>query len=135
MTALNDPGMLVQKGLEWFFDPKLYAPPDGRVAGSPESTQAEMGKQIEASESTQATMRKHIKASQRELAVVQDSVGAPCAPEVLTISDLAATPAAVGAFEVEKSTAGAFDILQQRIPFQPLSKLKFRIKFQHLVSS
>eukprot|EP00614_Pseudopedinella_elastica_P011384 CAMPEP_0172610588 /NCGR_PEP_ID=MMETSP1068-20121228/30381_1 /TAXON_ID=35684 /ORGANISM="Pseudopedinella elastica, Strain CCMP716" /LENGTH=161 /DNA_ID=CAMNT_0013414339 /DNA_START=145 /DNA_END=630 /DNA_ORIENTATION=+ len=32
MTALNDRGMLVQEGLEWLFDPKLNAPPDGRVA-------------------------------------------------------------------------------------------------------
>ena len=57
MAALNDRGVLVQEGLEWFFDPKLNAPPDGRVAGSPQPTQAEMGKQIEAAESTQATMR------------------------------------------------------------------------------
>ena len=93
MTALNDRGVLVQEGLEWPFDPKLRAPSYGRVAGSPESTQAEMGKQIEAAEdsestlaamgkqieaaeSTQGIMRKHIEAWQRELAAVQDSVTA-----------------------------------------------------------
>ena len=44
-------------------------------AESPESTQAEMGKQLEAAGSTQATMRKQIEALQRELAAVQDSAG------------------------------------------------------------
>ena len=72
MTALNDRGMLVQEGLEWFFDPKLNAPPDGSVAESLESTQAERGKQLEAAEPTQATMRKQIQALQRELAAVKD---------------------------------------------------------------
>ena len=54
--------MLVQVDLEWFFDPKQNAPPDGRVAESPESTLAAMGRQLEAAGSTQATMRKHIEA-------------------------------------------------------------------------
>ena len=55
MTVLNDRGMLVQEGFEWFFDPKLNAPPDGRVAGSPESMQAKMGKQVQAAGSTQVS--------------------------------------------------------------------------------
>ena len=64
MAALNDRGVLVQEGLEWFFDPKLSALPDRRVTGSTESTQAEMGKQIgatENSESTLAAMGKQLK--------------------------------------------------------------------------
>ena len=60
---------------------------------------------------------------------MQDSVDEPCALEVLTISYLAETPAALDvtldAFEVEGNIADAFDILQQRIPFFPLSELKF----------
>ena len=72
MTARNDRGMLVQVGLEWFFDPKLNAPPDGKVAESLEYTQAERGKQLEAAEPTQAIMRKQIQALQRELAAVKD---------------------------------------------------------------
>ena len=67
ITALNDRGMLVQEGLEWFFDPKPNAPPDGRVAESPESTQAEMGKQLEAAESTNSTVLKHIEACNANL--------------------------------------------------------------------
>ena len=46
MIAPNDRGMLVQEGLEWFFDPKLSAPFDGRFADSLESTQAEMSNHI-----------------------------------------------------------------------------------------
>ena len=42
---------------------------------------------------------------------------------VITISDLAATPAALDAFEVEETIADATDILRQRTPHQPLSKL------------
>ena len=64
-----------------------------------ESTQAEMGKQLEAAGSTQATMRKHIEALQRELVAVKDSVDEPGASEVQTISDLAATPAALDALD------------------------------------
>ena len=85
--------MLVQRGLEWFFDPALNAPPDGRDAGSTgdsaagaaESTPVRDTGSTEASaaaaaEYTQAAMGKQIEAGQRQLAAVQASDGAPCAP-------------------------------------------------------
>ena len=135
MTALNGCRMLVQEGLEWFFDPKLNAPPDGRVAESSWSTQADMGKLLEAAESAQAAMRKHIEDLQRELVAVKDLVDKPCAPEVLTTSDLAATPAALDAFDVEENIAVAFDILQLRIPLFPYPNKRFRIKIPNVVPS
>ena len=42
----------------------------------------------------------------------------PYTPEVNTVSDHTTPPAALGAFEVEKSTAGACEILRQQTPFQ-----------------
>ena len=54
LRALHARGMLVQRGLEWLFDPALNAPPDGRDAGSTEDSAAGTA------ESTQAAMRKQI---------------------------------------------------------------------------
>ena len=53
-------------------------------------------------------MRKQVADLQRQLAVVYVSDVVPCTPEVITVSDLAATPAALEAFEVEGLIADAY---------------------------
>ena len=122
----------------------LNAPSDRRDAGSTEDSAARAAESMPmrdagsteaeaagAAESKQAAMGKQIKALQRQLAAVRASDGAAGDPGVITISssssssrsssELAATPAALDAFEVEEIIAGAFDILRRRIPYQPFS--------------
>ena len=103
LRELHARGMLVQRSPEWFFDPALNAPPDGRDAGFIEDTAAGAagstpvrdagsteGSAAAAAESTQAARGKQIGALQRQLAAVRASDGAQGDPEVLTISVLAA---------------------------------------------
>ena len=83
---LHARGVIVQEGLEFFFDSALAAQPDVHDAGPTEDPAAEAAK------STQAAMRKQIEDLQRQLAAVRASDVEPRNPGVITISDLAATP-------------------------------------------
>ena len=89
LKELHARGILVQEGLEFFFDPALSAPPDVRGSGSTEDSAAEAAESTDvrdagptedsaavAAESTLAAMRNQIEASQRELAAVQESAPA-----------------------------------------------------------
>ena len=53
------------------------------------------------------------------------SDGEPRTSGIITISVLAATPAALDDFEVEELIADASTILRNWVPYQPLSKLTF----------
>ena len=128
MAALHARGMIVQDDLEFFFVPALAAQPNVRAAGSPEDLAA-------ASELKQTAMLQQIEDLQRQLAAVKDSVDEPCAPGVLTISDLAVNPAALDAFGEEEYIAVAFDIPQPRSPFFPYPSSRSRIKFPNVVPS
>ena len=99
MTALHARGMIVQEDLGFFFVPALNAQPYVRAAGSPENLAA-------AAELKQAAMLQQIEDLRRQLATVKDSVDEPCAPGVLTISDLTANPAALDPFVTRFLPAG-----------------------------
>ena len=62
-------------------------------------------------------MLQQIKDLQRQLAAVKDSVDEPCAPGVLTISDLTANLAALDASDMEENIAVALDILEPPVSF------------------
>ena len=83
---LHARGVIVQEGLEFFFDSALAAQPDVHDAGPTEDPAAEAAK------STQAAMRKQIEDLQRQLAAVRTSEGEPRSPEVITISGLSRDP-------------------------------------------
>ena len=104
MKELHAGGVIVQTGLEFFFESALTAQHHVRAAGSTEDLAA-------AAELIQAAMLQQIEDVQLHLAAVRATGGAPRNFGVMPYSDLSATPAALGDSEAEELIADGSAVL------------------------